>query len=249
MGVSRLKLTQTPSVSRFDPLQNVRDQFSLNFMSTFNKVRPSGLSIDVYRDKRMKKQPSSKPSQNGFIRIIGGKYRGRKLPVKDVEGLRPTTDRVKETLFNWLMNDVRDSTVLDCFAGSGGLGFEALSRFARSVTFLEKDKIAFEQLQKNIQTINTADARAIHTDTLLWLAKSTPEQFNLVLIDPPFRKGFAQPVCEHLEQQQWLADDALIYIEVEQELTLSVPSNWELLKEKTAGQVSYRLYTRQGLNE
>ncbi len=242
MDVSRLKLTQTLSVSRFDPLQNVRDQFLGNFMNAFNKVRPSGLPIVVYRDERMKKQ-------NGFIRIIGGKYRGRKLPVKDVEGLRPTTDRVKETLFNWLMNDVRDSKVLDCFAGSGGLGFEALSRFAQSVTFLEKDKVAFEQLQKNIQAIGTADARALHTDTLLWLAKSAPEQFNLVLIDPPFRKGLAQPVCEHLEQQQWLADDALIYIEIEQELTLSVPRNWELLKEKTAGQVSYRLYARQGVNE
>lgn len=193
----------------------------------------------------MKKQPSAKPSQNGFIRIIGGKFRGRKLPVKDVEGLRPTTDRVKETLFNWLMNDTRDSQVLDCFAGSGGLGFEALSRFAESVTFLEKDKIAFEQLNKNIQTIATTNAKAIHADTLAWLNKPSSQQFNLVLIDPPFRKGLAEPVCTLLEQQQWLTSEALIYIEVEQELALSVPSHWELIKEKTAGQVSYRLYARQ----
>lgn len=193
----------------------------------------------------MKKQPSAKPSQNGFIRIIGGKFRGRKLPVKDVEGLRPTTDRVKETLFNWLMNDTRDSQVLDCFAGSGGLGFEALSRFAESVTFLEKDKIAFEQLNKNINTIATTNANAIHTDTLAWLDRPSSQQFNLVLIDPPFRKGLAEPVCTLLEQQQWLTSEALIYIEVEQELALSVPSHWELIKEKTAGQVSYRLYARQ----
>ena len=179
---------------------------------------------------------------SGHIRIISGQYRGRKLPVKDVQGLRPTTDRVKETLFNWLMNDIRDTVVLDCFAGSGGLGFEALSRYASSVTFIEKDNIAAQQIKSNISTLKNPNAILIQGDALLFLAKNTT-QFNLAFIDPPFRQGLAQPICDLLVEKNALTQDALIYLEVENELLdFKAPSNWSLKKEKTAGQVSYRLY-------
>ncbi|WP_350636673.1 16S rRNA (guanine(966)-N(2))-methyltransferase RsmD, partial [Pseudoalteromonas sp. GW168-MNA-CIBAN-0100] len=87
------------------------------------------------------------------MRVISGQFRGRKLPVKDVQGLRPTTDRIKETVFNWLMQDTREANVLDCFAGSGGLGFEALSRFAKSATFVELDAAAAKQIELNISTL------------------------------------------------------------------------------------------------
>ncbi|CCQ09522.1 16S rRNA (guanine(966)-N(2))-methyltransferase [Pseudoalteromonas luteoviolacea B = ATCC 29581] len=165
--------------------------------------------------------------------------------MKDVEGLRPTTDRVKETLFNWLMNDVRGTNVLDCFAGSGGLGFEALSRFAESVTFIEKDKSAASQIKANIATLKSDNALVIEDDALTALNKSAERQFDLVFIDPPFRKGLAEPICQILETQKWLTDNALVYVEVETEILFTAPDNWTLLKDKEAGQVAYRLYSRR----
>ena len=198
------------------------------------------------RKKSPQKQSNNK-SSDGFIRIISGQFRGRKLPVKDVEGLRPTTDRIKETLFNWLMQDTRDATVLDCFAGSGGLGFEALSRFAKSTTFIELDASAAKQIEQNISTLKLENAQVKHTNSLSYLEqKNTNSPFNLVFVDPPFRKNLAQSSCDLLENNQWLSEDALIYVEVETELSsFSQPDNWLLIKEKKAGQVFCRLYQRQ----
>ncbi|WP_462150751.1 16S rRNA (guanine(966)-N(2))-methyltransferase RsmD [Pseudoalteromonas xiamenensis] len=193
----------------------------------------------------MRKNTPSASSKNGFIRIIGGKYRGRKLPVKDVEGLRPTTDRVKETLFNWLMQDVRDATVLDCFAGSGGLGFEALSRFAATVTFIERDKSAAQQIDANMAAVKATNARVLQSDALTTTQTQATQQYDIVFVDPPFRKALAATICTQLETNGWLAKEAIIYIEVEQELELNVPENWRLYKEKKAGQVAYRLFLRE----
>lgn len=195
------------------------------------------------------KQSSSqtgKGAQSGFVRIISGKWRGKKLPVADAEGLRPTTDRVKETLFNWLMHDTAQSTVLDCFAGSGSLGFEALSRYATFVTLVEKAPQLARQLQRHVQSLAANNAEVINADCLQWLQRQALRQYNLVLIDPPFRQGLAIPCCQALEQQGWLTDSALIYLETEKELPQSgMPANWQLLKEKVAGQLAYRLYLRQ----
>ncbi|MCK8131007.1 16S rRNA (guanine(966)-N(2))-methyltransferase RsmD [Pseudoalteromonas sp. 2CM28B] len=198
------------------------------------------------RKKTTKNKAISK-STDGFIRVISGQFRGRKLPVKNVEGLRPTTDRVKETVFNWLMQDTRDATVLDCFAGSGGLGFEALSRFAKSTTFIELDASAAKQIEQNISTLKLENAQVKHTNSLSYLEqKNTNSPFNLVFVDPPFRKNLAQSSCDLLENNQWLSEDALIYVEVETELSsFSQPDNWLLIKEKKAGQVFCRLYQRQ----
>ena len=198
------------------------------------------------RNKTTQNKAISK-SRDGFIRVISGQFRGRKLPVKNVEGLRPTTDRIKETVFNWLMQDTRDAHVLDCFAGSGGLGFEALSRFAKSTTFIELDKFAAKQLEQNISTLKLANAQVKHTNSLSYLEqKNTNEAFNLVFVDPPFRKDLAQTTCDLLEKNQWLSSEALIYVEVETELsTFQQPDNWLLIKEKKAGQVFCRLYQRQ----
>ncbi|BED90370.1 ribosomal RNA small subunit methyltransferase D [Pseudoalteromonas sp. MM1] len=198
------------------------------------------------RKKTTKNKAISKP-KDGFIRVISGQFRGRKLPVKNVAGLRPTTDRIKETVFNWLMQDTRDATVLDCFAGSGGLGFEALSRFAKSTTFIELDLSAAKQIEQNISTLKLENAQVKHTNSLTFLEqKNVNEPFDLVFVDPPFRKNLAQSSCNLLENNQWLSEDALIYVEVETELTeFSPPSNWLLIKEKKAGQVFCRLYQRQ----
>ena len=192
-----------------------------------------------------KKSASQRTNNNGFIRIISGQFRGRKLPVNDLEGLRPTTDRVKETVFNWLMQDTRGANVLDCFAGSGGLGFECLSRFAAHATFIELNNKAAEQLKKNANTLKLGNTNIINTSAIEHLTtENQDDKFNLVFVDPPFRKGLAEPSCHLLEQNNWLSDEALIYVEVEKECTFDAPDNWQVLKEKQAGQVLCRLYQR-----
>ncbi|WP_028865020.1 16S rRNA (guanine(966)-N(2))-methyltransferase RsmD [Psychromonas aquimarina] len=198
------------------------------------------------RNQQTKYQEKSrKPIKDGFIRIISGKWRGKKLPVKDKEGLRPTTDRTKETLFNWLMHDIRDAQCLDCFSGSGSLAFEALSRYAGYTTLLERDKQVALQLRNNLQTLKVDNAVVIETDSISFLQQTTEQQFDIVFIDPPFNKGLVQPCCEALEVNNYLAPQALIYIEMEVQLSdLELPDSWKLLKEKSTGQVSYRLYVR-----
>ena len=191
------------------------------------------------------KEKSRKPTSDGFIRLISGQWRGKKLPVKDKQGLRPTTDRTKETLFNWLMHDIRDANCLDCFSGSGSLGFEALSRYSRYCTFLELDKQVAIQLQSNINTLKVENAQVIQGDSLKYLTQPAAKQYNVVFVDPPFNLGLAQPCIEQLESQGHLADSCLVYVEVENTLTtLTTPDNWELLKEKISGQVRYQLFSR-----
>lgn len=181
----------------------------------------------------------------GEVRIIGGCWRGRKLPVLNAQGLRPTGDRVKETLFNWLMPYIVDTDCLDGFAGSGSLGFEALSRQAKSVTFLELDKTVARQLSKNLQTLNCDKTRAtVHNQSSLTFLKQAQNQphFDVVFLDPPFNFGLAEQAIQLLAENNWLRPDALIYVETEREKQLDTPENWTLLKQKTTGQVSYRLY-------
>lgn len=189
------------------------------------------------------KKPQSAGS--GQIRIIGGLWRGRKLPVPDSPGLRPTTDRVRETLFNWLAPSMVDSHCLDCFAGSGALGLEALSRYAASATLIEMDRAVSQQLQKNLATLKANNGKVLNANTLNVLAQpGTPH--NVVFVDPPFRKGLLDETLALLEKNGWLADEALIYVESEVENGLpAVPKNWALHREKVAGQVAYRLFIRE----
>lgn len=179
----------------------------------------------------------------GEVRVIAGLWRGRKLPVLNAEGLRPTTDRVKETLFNWLMMDIAGSRCLDCFAGSGSLGIEALSRQAQAVVFLEKFADAANQLKKNLVSLKAENGKVIQTDTLQFLAQKNSEMpFDLVFVDPPFHQGFVPQVLTALEQNGWLAENALIYVETEKNHSpLVSPEHWQVIKEKTAGQVVSRL--------
>lgn len=191
-----------------------------------------------------KAEKSQKSNQTGVVRIIAGKHRGRKLPVLLAEGLRPTTDRVKETVFNWLMHDVLDSHCLDCFAGAGSLGFEALSRGAKSVTLVEKQANIARQLKSNIALLKAENAQVIQQDCLSYLSHSQ-QKFDLVFIDPPFRQGLVEHTASILEEKALLTANAKIYIECENNLTAqNLPLNWQLIKDKTAGQVSYRLYQR-----
>jgi 16S rRNA (guanine966-N2)-methyltransferase len=184
----------------------------------------------------------------GKIRIIAGKYKGRKLPVLMEEGLRPTTDRVKETVFNWLMPYISQANCLDCFAGSGGLGFEALSRGADQVTLVELNRSAAKQLLANKELLKADNLTVVQSDVLSFLKPSstanTPKPFDLVFLDPPFRQQLVEQAAQLLNHNS-LADQALIYVEMESESTQVIPENWQLLKEKLAGQVIYQLYQYQ----
>lgn len=184
-------------------------------------------------------------SQAGQIRIIGGQWRGRKLPVPDSPGLRPTTDRVRETLFNWLAPVIQHARCLDAFAGSGALGFEALSRYAAQVTLLESERAIARQLTQNAALLQAEGARVVNTNSLQWLAQAG-EPFDVVFLDPPFRRDLLNQTLKLLEQQGWLAEQAWIYVETEAENhDLDIPTRWTLHREKVAGQVAYRLYLRQ----
>ncbi len=189
---------------------------------------------------KVKKQ-SDKNASKGHIRIIAGQHRGRKLPVLMADGLRPTTDRVKETVFNWLMPYIQESICLDCFAGSGGLGFEAMSRGASSVTLVELNKSAAQQLTANKALLKVTNIDVVQQNALDFL-QSNQQSFSLVFIDPPFRKGLAEKTAALLAEKG-LTDNALIYVEMEADSNQQLmPSHWQLLKEKVAGQVVYRLY-------
>ncbi|HBY88629.1 MAG TPA: 16S rRNA (guanine(966)-N(2))-methyltransferase RsmD [Colwellia sp.] len=190
----------------------------------------------------------------GKIRIIAGKYKGRKLPVLMAEGLRPTTDRVKETVFNWLMPYIAQANCLDCFAGSGSLGFEALSRGADEVTLVELNRAAANQLLENKDLLKADNINVINDNALVFLkndplkpkltAKSD-KPFDLVFLDPPFRKQLVEQAAQLLNNFG-LAEQALIYVEMEAESTQVIPANWQLIKEKISGQVVYQLYQYQG---
>ncbi|WP_408605904.1 16S rRNA (guanine(966)-N(2))-methyltransferase RsmD [Candidatus Mikella endobia] len=181
----------------------------------------------------------------GKIRIIGGRWRGSILLVPKIPGLRPTPNRVRETLFNWLAPVIRGAHCLDCFSGSGALGLEALSRYAASITLIEQDKLISKQLFKNLQVLQTKQAHVITTDTHFWLAHSSYAKFDIVFIDPPFHQGMISKTVYFLEYYQHLAQKSWIYIETEKESPYpAVPRNWNIYKEKVAGKVAYRLYLR-----
>jgi 16S rRNA (guanine966-N2)-methyltransferase len=185
--------------------------------------------------------------QKNSLRIIGGQHRGRRLQFVAPEGLRPTTDRVRETLFNWLQSRIQGARVLDLFAGSGALGFEAASRGAREVVLVEMNRQVCEVLRQNAVLLDSPDVdiKVQQRDARMFLQQSGGSSFNIVFLDPPFRQNLLQPVIERLESNGWLSDDALIYIEQgSDEAEAVLPENWQLLKEKNAGQVRYQLIER-----
>lgn len=178
------------------------------------------------------------------LTIIAGEWRSRQLTFEDVPGLRPTPARVRETLFNWLQHDVIASKCLDLYAGSGSLGFEARSRGAKSVVMVENNPQACRLIKENIVKLSAQQIKIMHMDAFKFLAGNST-QFNLVFLDPPFEKGLAQQSCQWLEDKNWLAPSAKIYIEVENKLPLNdMPSNWQCLKNKKAGEVAYYLFER-----
>ncbi|MBK8752521.1 MAG: 16S rRNA (guanine(966)-N(2))-methyltransferase RsmD [Candidatus Competibacteraceae bacterium] len=188
-------------------------------------------------------------TNSSYLRIIGGQWRSRRLAFPDLLELRPTPDRVRETLFNWLAPRLPGARCLDLFAGSGALGIEALSRGAAEVVFIERHPLAIRALRENLARLKAEGARVEPGEALTWLRQpGTP--FDIVLLDPPFGQGLLEPVCAALEAGDWLAETAWIYLEAEAELPpLSLPAPWRIYREKIAGAVAYRLARREGSSE
>ena len=191
-------------------------------------------------------RPSPKATQSNQLRIIAGLWRGRKLSFPDVDGLRPTGDRIRETLFNWLAPEIQGARCLDLFAGSGALGIEALSRGAEVSLMIERDTKAAAQLKMNLELLNTDKGRVLNDNALSVLHKgNTDGPYHIVFIDPPFQLNVWQAVIDALEAGNWLADNATIYIESGRDDEYQPPINWQLHRDKHTGAVSYRLFYRE----
>lgn len=182
-------------------------------------------------------------SYQGQVRIIGGQWRGRKLPVSDWEGLRPTSDRVRETLFNWLMPAISGASCVDLFAGSGALGFEALSRGASNCLFVESNSRGCRSLNQLIEQLGATDRASVFCGDAL-RAPLESKNCDVVFIDPPFGAGLVNPCLDWLIHGGYLSEHALIYVETERNFSVDAPA-LGLLKEKTAGDVCFRLYEHQ----
>ena len=173
-------------------------------------------------------------SNKGRVRIIGGEYRGRRIVVPDRPGLRPTPDRVRETLFNWLGQSLDGMSCLDLFAGSGALGFEAASRGAARVVMVEHDRNVFEALERTRDAIGAAQVELVLDDAYAYL-KRTKDTFDVVFLDPPFRQNALSAVFKHLR----VPPGARVYVEAAEPVVAE--RGWHELKRARAGQVSYQL--------
>lgn len=180
-------------------------------------------------------------SQINSVRIIGGRWRGRRLRFPALPGLRPTPDRVRETLFNWLAPHLPEARVLDLFAGSGALGFEAASRGAREVVLVERDRAAAKALRAQAEAFSAGNVRIVCGDALEFLG-SAPEVFDVAFVDAPYRYPFHAQVCGRLNAG-WLGNEAFVYLETaSRETAVAVPAGWDLHRELRAGEVAARLY-------
>jgi 16S rRNA (guanine966-N2)-methyltransferase len=193
------------------------------------------------------RKPPARPDHGGSgqLRIIGGEWRSRQFSFPMAHGLRPTPNRVRETLFNWLAPYVEGARVLDCFTGSGALYLEALSRGAGSALALDSNHSAIASLRQILTTLKCDNGQLLQADALRYLQEQPATAYDLVFLDPPFNQNLLPPACALLEQRGWLAPRAWIYCESETApSTLGLPSNWRLHREQKAGQVYYSLWER-----
>ena len=176
------------------------------------------------------------------LRIIGGEWRGRRLRFADGAGLRPTADRNRETLFNWLQAIVPGSHCLDLFAGSGALGFEAASRGAASVLLAERNRNAIARLRENVRLLQAEARIRIHAGDALSLLRGPPDQpADIVFLDPPFAGDLLEPACQALAAGGWLHRGSRVYLEYARQTPPRLPPGWGVLRERTAGDVCFLL--------
>jgi 16S rRNA (guanine966-N2)-methyltransferase len=205
-----------------------------------HETEPKSLS-----NNRKKLAPKSH-KQSNQLRIIGGQWRGRKLSFPTAQGLRPTADRVRETLFNWLSPSISGAHCLDLFAGSGALGLEALSRGASFCCFIDTAAAASQHIAASLALLQCDNATTHTAQAAPWLEQLGPgpnETFDIIFLDPPFGKNLAEKCLALIDQKQLVRNDGLVYLETNRDEALpATPPHWQLHREKTAGQVGYRLY-------
>lgn len=188
----------------------------------------------------MRKSKSS--CQSRTLRIIGGQWRGRKLAFPDEPGLRPTGDRLRETLFNWLAADIIDARCADICAGSGALGLEALSRGATSCTFVDTSRRAINQIRAHLKTLDAESRSACQLGTAEgYIADLAPGSLDILFLDPPFDAGLHEPIIKLIQVSGIVTAGGLVYLECARRQTLALPENWEVRREKTAGEVRCQL--------
>ena len=189
--------------------------------------------------KRSEKQ---KKSSRGTLRIVAGIWRSRVLEIADAPGLRPSSERIRETLFNWLAPRIDGARCLDLFAGTGALGLEALSRGAASAVFVENSHAASEALRRNVDLLKATGADIQTTDAMSYLQNATAKQFNFVFLDPPFREDSLAELCRLIDERDLLANGANVYLEQDRSgAEPELPDGWSILKNRTAGNVRYML--------
>lgn len=171
------------------------------------------------------------------VRIIGGTWRRRKLAFGGLPGLRPTADRVRETLFNWIHFDLPGAQVLDLFAGSGALGYEALSRGARRAVLVENSAQALKDLENSRQMLGAEGAELVQSDARTYLQQTPGESFEIVFVDPPFQEDFYREVLDVLVSRNWVNAESLIYVEADADLVPDWPTGWGARRQLKAGNV------------
>jgi 16S rRNA (guanine966-N2)-methyltransferase len=192
----------------------------------------------------MTKKPgaANRKPRPGRLRIVAGKWRSRLLDIADEPGLRPTSERVRETLFNWLAPTIQGARCLDLFAGTGALGFEALSRGATTVVFVDNSRRATKAIEKSAQVLGAAGAIVHCTDAEDYLRAARDESFDIVFLDPPFADDRLDELCRLIDELGLLAPGARVYLEQDRAKPgITLPEHWRLLKDKTAGNVRYML--------
>ena len=183
-----------------------------------------------------------KKKRTGAVRIIGGQWRGTRLPVPNLPGLRPSGDRSRETLFNWLQMHIHGARCVDLFAGSGVLGLEAASRGAAEVILVEKSKQVAQDLRTSLKRLNAERVEVIETDAINWLALCKPQSMDIVFIDPPFGTGLEVRSLELLTAGDCVSRGGFAYVETAREAPAIVPiPGWEIVKEKALGEVRMQL--------
>lgn len=191
----------------------------------------------------MTRPVQNRTAQTRELRIIAGQWRGRRWRFPAGPDIRPTPDRVRETLFNWLQPRIEGSHCLDLFAGSGALGFEALSRGAATVTLVERSPAVALQLREAARLLAASGARIVQRDALAFLGEAQAAAFDIVFLDPPFHQGLVERAIGALCCPGMLSASALVYVESgKDEPAPQTPTSWTLYREKRAGQVAYRLY-------
>jgi 16S rRNA (guanine966-N2)-methyltransferase len=182
-------------------------------------------------------------SRPGQVRIIGGTWRGRKLAFDPAEGLRPTGDRIRETLFNWLAGDIHGARCADLFTGTGALGLEALSRGAAHCDFVDASPVATSRVGEHLATLHGTDRGRCHTCAARQFLKGATAPYDIVFIDPPFGLDLVADTCVALAEGNLLREQGLVYVESGADSPPPpVPPNWRLHRDKVAGAVAYRLY-------